>query len=223
MKGIHIHVIDAKRTAVLCFFGVALLIAMVLWGLLAPDPPMDVQIPAYPQQVGGIQVITDLVPEDNLNRTHIQREIRYVVIHETGNPNVGANAQAHGTYIKQGAQDRMVSWHYTVDDQIIYHHLPDDEVGWHAGDQLTENGGNLNGIGVEICVNQDGDFDQALENGAKLTAYLLDTYDLDISCVKQHYDFSGKNCPATLRNTGRWDAFLEMVQSYLDSDNESGR
>ncbi len=215
MRGIHIHVVDTKRTAILLLFGGLLVLGLILWGALAPDPAAQQQTPAYPQQIAGIPVTTDLVPDTNSNRTHINREIRYVVIHETGNPSVGANAQAHANYIKQGAQSRMVSWHYTVDDHEIYHHLPDNEVGWHAGDQLEQNGGNLNGIGVEICINEDGDFEQALQNAAKLTAYLLQTYHLDLDCVKQHGDFSGKNCPATLRDTGRWEEFLLLVEQNL--------
>ena len=35
----------------------------------------------------------------------------------------------------------------------IYHHLPDDETAYHAGDGMEKNGGNMNGIGIEMCVN----------------------------------------------------------------------
>ena len=48
------------------------------------------------------------------------------------------------------AGEGIVSWHYTVDDHEIYHHLPDDETAYHAGDGMEKNGGNMNGIGIEM-------------------------------------------------------------------------
>ena len=51
--------------------------------------------------------------------------------------------------------------------------LPDQEVGWHAGDKMTENGGNMTGIGIELCVNEGNDFDKTMENAAALCAELM--------------------------------------------------
>ena len=42
---------------------------------------------------------------------------------------------------------------------------------------------------------------------------MLAKHNLPISAVKQHFDFSGKNCPATIRSKGQWDSFIEMVDS----------
>ena len=52
-------------------------------------------------------------------------------------------------------------------------------------------------------------------HAAKLTAFLLKEYDLTIDDVKQHYDFNGKDCPLIIRQEGRWDEFLGMVQQNL--------
>ena len=166
-----------------------------------------------PTNVYGVEVITDYIEEGSHNRPGIQREIKYIVIHETGNSKKGSDAKNHSTYLKKNSKVEN-SWHYTVDDTEIYHHLPDDEVGWHASDGLNKNGGNLNGIGIEICVNQDGDFDQAVDNAAKLTAYLMHAYRLKINDIKQHADFTKKNCPENLRDTGQWDEFIELVREY---------
>lgn len=72
------------------------------------------------------------------------REIKYLVIHETDNFSAGADASAHNSFIHQNAnaEEGIVSWHYTVDDHEIYHHLPDSEPGYHAGDRMDEDGGN---------------------------------------------------------------------------------
>lgn len=165
--------------------------------------------------VMGIPVTYDYIPENSGGRPGIRRKIKYVVIHETANHRSGANASAHSLYLQKGG-DGSTSWHYTVDDHEIYHHVPDSEVAWHAGDKLKSPGGNLNGIGIELCVNDDGDFEKTFQNGAKLTAFLLNEYSLGIENVKQHYDFNGKNCPMTIRETDRWQDFLSLTEEYLN-------
>lgn len=166
-------------------------------------------------QISGVPLKQDFLPEGYAGRPQITREIKYIVIHETANQNTGANALAHEEYLLSEAKEKQLSWHYTVDDSMIVQHLPDNEVGWHAGDSLQEPGGNMNGIGIEICVNEDGDFNKSLDHAAKLTAYLLNKYDLSIDAVKQHHDFSEKNCPLHIREEGLWDAFISEVSSYL--------
>lgn len=169
-----------------------------------------------PEDAYGLPVTTSFVPEGMHCRPGIDREIRYIVIHETGNPAQGADAAAHSRFLSSDAGNQT-SWHYTVDDHEAYHHIPDDEVAWHAGDQRTPGGGNMCGVGVELCVNADGDFERTFDNGAKLTAYLLDQYGLGLEAVKQHADFMEKNCPEHIRDQGRWQEFLDRVAGYRRS------
>ena len=75
MRGIHIHVVDTKRTAILLLFGGLLVLGLILWGALAPDPAAQQQTPAYPQQIAGIPVTTDLVPDTNSNRDVYKRQV----------------------------------------------------------------------------------------------------------------------------------------------------
>lgn len=102
-----------------------------------------------------------------------------------------------------------------MDDHSIYHSLPDDEVGWHAGDKMTPNGGNMNGIGIELCVNEGNDFEKTMDNAAALCAELLKAYQLRISDVKLHQDFSGKNCPHQILEENLFDSFKEKIQQKL--------
>lgn len=169
----------------------------------------------FPDEVLGVPVHTVLIDEDTEGRPGIKRQIRYIVIHETANPSVTATAAAHSNFLTSG-NSGVTSWHYTVDDTEIYHHVPDDEVAWHAGDAGNLWGGNMKGIGIELCVNEGGDFSATCTNAAKLTAWLLYTYDLDIDAVVQHHDCSGKNCPQILRESGNYDAFIAEVELYLD-------
>ena len=167
------------------------------------------------EQVGDIAVIHAIIPEGNQNRSGILRDIRYIVIHETDNFTVSADAFRHAMYLNTNVND-INSWHYTVDDHSIYHHLPDEEVGWHAGDGQMDYGGNMAGVGIEMCVNQGNDFEKTLEHTARLTATLLQAYNLEIKDVKRHQDFSGKNCPAHLLDEKDWKQFLEQVKQYYD-------
>ena len=150
-------------------------------------------------------------------------KIDYIVIHDTGNNASSANAQKHSNYINSNPG---VSWHYTVDMEGVFHQIPDNEVAYHAGDGLKPSGsyyynstykktsitgGNMNGIGIETCVNSGSDYTTTLFNTANLVSDLMIKYDLDIDDVKRHYDFSGKMCPQALIKSGSWDDFLDYV------------
>lgn len=162
------------------------------------------------QSIGEIPVITDLLEIGSNRRPAIEREIRWIVIHETDNREPSAGAYNHDLFLHSD-DSQVNSWHYTVDDSEIYHHLPDNEVGWHAGDKKTENGGNMTGIGIEMCVNQGSDYEKTLENTAKLVATLMVSYNLTMDEVKFHQDFTGKICPHRLITEGRVKEFRLMI------------
>lgn len=166
-----------------------------------------------------MQIIQDLIPKGRKNRPAYAMAPEYVTIHQTGNASKGANAAMHARYIKGAeAAARPASWHYTVDDHEIYQHLPLTENGWHAGDG-TNGIGNRKSIAIEICINQDGNLAQAEANGAWLCAKLIkevNTLKPFPDCLKQHYDWSGKNCPAQIRGRpGGWTGFLAAVEAQL--------
>ncbi len=168
-----------------------------------------------PNEIADIPVTTDFLPIGAAGRTGKTRKIHYITIHETDNKRPSADAEAHNEYIHEHGMYNKLSWHYTVDENEIYHHIPDDETAFHAGDNIRREGGNRNGIGIELCVNRGSDFDQTMHNAAILTAYLLDKYNLTIDDVKKHQDFSGKHCPSTIISEGRWDEFKAMVEQAL--------
>lgn len=153
---------------------------------------------------------------------------QYVVIHDTGMPKVFDNADGLNKYIHEQANmvdGRVASWHFSIDDSKVYQHVPTDEIAWHSGDgrrsfgekvynetsgKYDIGGGNQNGIGIETCINPDNDYDLTLKRTAKLVAMLLHQYNLGLDRIKQHYDFSSKNCPNIIRSTnGLWEFFLE--------------
>ncbi len=183
---------------------------------ISKPPPVDARL----SYIEDMPVMTDFIPEGSRARPGEKKEIKWLVVHETDNYSEGATAAAHSAFLfhNANASENIVSWHYTVDDHEIYHHIPDDETAYHAGDGSTKNGGNMNGIGIEMCVNEDGNFEQTLINTERLCARLLIEYDLKPKALKKHQDFSPekKVCPSTLINSGRWDEFCEAVSERYE-------
>uniref|UniRef100_UPI00262EE36B peptidoglycan recognition protein family protein n=1 Tax=Dysosmobacter sp. TaxID=2591382 RepID=UPI00262EE36B len=106
-------------------------------------------------------------------------------------------------------------------DHSIYQHLPDGERGYHAGDGGS-GPGNAKSIGIEICVNVDGDFGQAKANAAALVRLLMQRHGIPLANVVQHNHWNGKDCPKTIRATaGGWEAFLTLCGGEASQDKDT--
>ena len=168
-------------------------------------------------------VKNQIVPSSNSNRpgTLLQPGVMYITIHDTASASTSADAQAHANYMTNNT-DGSTSWHYTVDEKIAIQHIPDEERANHAGDgsqpygqpwEKGIGGGNTASIGIETCVNLGSDLYRTWQRTAKLVASLLVKHSLDTSAVKQHYDFSGKNCPQTMRDNNLYGNFMKLVEA----------
>lgn len=163
----------------------------------------------------GIKIKQILIPSGAKNRPGGSNPMTSITIHETGNFAAGADADAHGSYLKSSAgANSQTSWHYSVDDHSIVQHLPDNEKAWHAGDGANGQG-NSTSISIEICVNSDGDFNKAMENAASLVR-LLKSEHSSITSIVQHNHWNGKDCPYTIRHKNLWDSFLKMCNEAKD-------
>ncbi|MES5893148.1 S-layer homology domain-containing protein [Bacillus cereus group sp. RP43] len=171
----------------------------------------------------GVPLKEMIVPTGNENiRPGYAMKPKYITIHETDNYSVGANARNHAQYLYSqatGTTDRSASWHFTVDDKEIYQHLPLNENAWHAGDG-AEGTGNRESIAIEIAVNQDGDYNKAVENARKLAAYLMGELNVPLENVKKHQFWSGKNCPAIMIKNNAWEPFLQGTKAYYDANHK---
>ena len=140
----------------------------------------------------------------------------YIVIHETGNTDIGADAERHYRYFNSG--DRGASAHYFVDDKQIIQVVEDNVQSWHNGKKYVSNPAvpqcnNSNSIGIEICVNQDGDYSKAVANAVELTKELMKELNISAHKVIRHYDSCGKQCPAKmLREPKLWTDFKKAIQ-----------
>ena len=163
-----------------------------------------------------VNIIQDFIPAGRKNRPGRANPDIYITIHNTANTSKGAGAKSHAAYLKSDAAASIpASYHYTVDDKEIYQHLPDTEDAYHAGDGSGD--GNRKSIGIEICENSDGDILKATDNAAQLTAMLCKKYNIPITNVIQHNNWSGKDCPSQIRagKPYNWNMFLNNVRGYL--------
>lgn len=140
--------------------------------------------------------------------------IKYIVVHDTGNPSRGANATAHYNYFNGG--DRSSSADFFVDDtQVLCVNDYYKFYTWHCGDGRGKYGiTNRNSVGIEFCINVDSDRDKTLERTAQLVRELMQELNIPIERVVRHYDASRKNCPQSMSKNGwaQWYKFKEKLK-----------
>ena len=160
----------------------------------------------------------------NINREFIsQRNIngtgntcRYIVVHETDNTNRGAGAKTHAKAQRQGNFADM-SVHYYSGLDGVFQAAEHTCKCWHVGRTYVSNPNNPdctnnNSIGVEICVNSDGNYTIARQNAIELVKYLVATTGIPVSRVIRHYDAKGKYCPRKmLDNPSLWQDFKNQI------------
>ena len=81
-----------------------------------------------------------------------------------------------------------------------------------AAGTIGSHGGNNNSIGIEMCVNEIGDIYDTWQRTAQLVADICIRNNLDLTRVKQHNTWTGKNCPQCLIAADYWWGFMKMVE-----------
>jgi len=159
------------------------------------------------------------------NRKTRTGKISYIVIHDTGNKSKGADSCAHFNYFNSA--NRNSSADFFVDDKkVLQVNDYTKYYTWQVGDGKGKYGiTNQNSLGIEICVNADGDYEKAFNNAVELTKYLMKELDIPVERVVRHYDASRKNCPASMSgsNWARWKEFKEKLnrseEMFTDIEN----
>lgn len=146
----------------------------------------------------------------------------YLVIHNTANT---ASARNEVAYMRRN--NNMTSYHVAVDDKEVVQTIPFNRNAWHTGDGSGANTGNRKAIGLEICYSMDNGYSgayskrhRAAENNAALyAAHVLKQFGWGTDRLRQHWNYTGKDCPHKMRAHGGWNAFKKKVQSHLDALN----
>ncbi|WP_394863434.1 SH3 domain-containing protein [Paraclostridium bifermentans] len=174
--------------------------------------------------IDGIGVSRQLIP---INYYDEYQTPKYIVIHDTGNRAKGANAQAHRNYFATN-ENANSSAHYFIDDSHIVQTVDDHNGSWHCGDGRSPVIHNRNTIGIEMCVNSDGNFKETVRHTEELTKYLMSKYNIPAERVVRHNDVSGKICPAMMiqDKVVTWSEFKSKIGGYdnsLKSMNKLGK
>ncbi len=143
--------------------------------------------------------------------------IKYLVIHDTGNPNKGAGALNHRNYVENNT--RGASAHYFVDDKVIVQYVGDSLAAGSVGDGKGRYGiTNSNSLSIEMCINSDANYAKTYKNTVELTKNIMKKFNIPIDRVVRHYDASRKNCPGHMRqnNWSKWWKFKKDIQKPIE-------
>ncbi len=171
-----------------------------------------------------VPLVVQLIPKgQSRQRPGIARQKPgFWVQHETGNPARGADAAMHARWLASGAGGATLSFHFAVDDRVIYQLIPVDEVTWQAADGSGP--GNMSGVSCELCINAGIDVAASRRNAEALAAGVMAALGLDLSRLKRHWDFNGAqagnqrhHCPDRMMSEGYWPTFVANVGKLLNA------
>ena len=117
-----------------------------------------------------------------------------LVIHETANTSYGADAYAHHR-LQYNGNPRQASWHWQVDDKVAVQTYSEDLRLWHAGRVAIPFT-----IAIEICVNRDSNYNQAILNAIDLAVDICTRNNINVNDVVTHNFYTGKICPRYMLN-----------------------
>lgn len=182
-----------------------------------------------------LTIKVDIAARKNYGGRRTAKDIKYIVIHYTGND--GDSDEANARFFRENI--RNASAHFFVDDDSVTQSVPEDFVAYSVGGEkypsCDRTGGgkwhgkctNKNSISIELCdTRRNGKFDfteETLENGAELCRRLMQKYGIPIENVIRHFDVVGKNCPAPLVDESKWKKFKERIVDevkYYETINE---
>lgn len=183
-----------------------------------------------------VQIKVDIAARKNYGDRRNVKDIKYLVIHYTGND--GDTDESNANYFKNHIVE--ASAHYFVDDDSITQSVQDDFVAWSVGGEkypsCSKTGGgkwngkctNNNSISVELCdTKRDGKYgftEKTLENAVALCQLLIKKYNIPAENIIRHFDVVGKICPAPFVNDEKaWEEFKERIVDevkYYETVNE---
>ena len=151
-------------------------------------------------------------------------DIKYIIIHDTGNTSRGADAEAHFKYLQTAT--RYGSAHYYLDDGQIIQTIGDSLVAWSIGDKWgysnnpnrVKDALNSNSLSIELCINSDIDEAKAYKNLVELTKNLMAKFNIPHKRVIRHFDATGKICPGSWSddNWSQWHKFQDDIKNPIE-------
>ena len=149
------------------------------------------------------------------NTNSARNNPKYIVIHETDNFRRGANAECHAKAQYSGHLNTSV--HFYCGSDGVYQASAYESSCWSIGNNYNAvhsitDATNYNVISIEICVNEDGDYNVARANAIELVKFLMGDLGITVDKVIRHFDAKGKYCPRKmLDNPSLWEDFKAQI------------
>ena len=154
-----VYCYDAVNNGFLPFYTVDMAMSDVVLSTTANNAKINYLTGSHNQSVSKLNMVTGLKPWGNEGRPATKKtSTDFITIHDTGD---GINSATWwNNYVSSGEDRRETSWNFTVGDDVVYQHIPLDEVAWHAGDGSARFGLNDTGIvydgpNPEITIGKD--------------------------------------------------------------------
>ena len=178
----------------------------------------------------GLKFVTKTAKSNSYGSKRDYSDIRYIVVHFTGNK--GDTALDNATYFAT-SNTRSAGAHVFVDGSgVVYKSVPINRVAWSVGGFFTQANGagsmykkatNANTLNIEMCNCANGVPQDVFDDTAELTRYYMKKYDVTASHVLRHWDVNGKSCPAPWASKGStgWSNFKKAIQGQVVSSSGS--
>ena len=173
------------------------------------------------KKVNGIEInTTKLCNSGNYTKQSV-REVKYIVMHYTGNK---ADSAKNNAYYFNRSSNIGASAHFFVDASSIWLSVPLNSKAWAVGNDTYVHADcrNSNSISIEMCTSGNYKIDnKTITNAAYLCAELckhlnIKSGDVD-KYVLRHYDVTHKICPKQMagENNAEWSNFKKSIKNIL--------
>ncbi len=156
----------------------------------------------------------DFIPVNEYSRPgETLPEVNNIFVHYTANPGTSA-AQNRSYFENLGITgETSASAHFVIGyNGEIIQCIPLNEIAYAVA------GRNYDSISIECCyLSEDGKFtDDTYQSLIRLSAWLLNEYNLAPEDMRRHYDEGGKKCPLYfVESVGSWQQFLNDLEDYI--------
>lgn len=217
-----------KSIIVLCELGFILILGFLLYNLLkaailkTPDGRKDVVEAVSAHRMEMIEANDAQKPEimeDFLSINEYSRpgealqSVNNLFVHYTANPGTSA-AQNRSYFENLGITgETSASAHFVIGyDGEIIQCIPLNEIAYAVVQR------NYDSISIECCyLQENGKFtDATYQSLIKLSAWLLNKYNLAPEDMRRHYDEGGKKCPLYyVEHEDAWEQFISDLEKYI--------
>lgn len=149
-----------------------------------------------------------------------RKNIKYIVIHNTGNK--GDTAKNNANYFAK-SNTRQAGAHFFVDQNgIVYKSVSMDRTAWSVGGAKysgTEGGKyynkctNYNSVSIELCDIYDKEPSAKMIKSTKKLIKHIRRWCPNAKTIIRHWDVNGKECPYIMssKNNAAWNKFKDKI------------